>query len=81
MTSPAEALKKAWVEQLFAALVAQRQERIALHFETLLDAVIAVSKEASEWDGTCRRSAETLLGCLREIEDAAKRAGPPNPKA
>jgi hypothetical protein len=66
MTSPAEVLKKAWVDRLFAPLVAARQERVALHFETLLDAVIRVSIEASEWDGDCRRAAETLEKCLGE---------------
>ena len=65
--SPAELLKKAWVEELFVALVAQKRELVALHFETLLDAVIAVSKESSEWDGPCRRAAEILQKCLNEV--------------
>lgn len=66
MTSPAEMLKRAWVEQFFAPLVASRKESVALQFETLLDAVIRVSTEASEWDGDCRRAAEILEKCLNE---------------
>lgn len=64
--SPAEVLKRAWVEHLFAPLVAQKKERVALHFETLLDAVIAISREPSDWDGQCRRAAEILDKCIDE---------------
>jgi hypothetical protein len=69
MTSPAEMLKRAWVEQFFAPLVAARKESVALQFETLLDAVIRVSIEATEWDGDCRRAAEILEKRLDEQRD------------